>query len=111
MIYHQEACTIKYLKNNVFEKKSDQLAYCFEFVIASYNDYIKEPFFVGSKEQFDENMKDISFVISFNNKEEQVKLHYNNQCYISSDKIIEESSLLYRYYNNGGFGLKVINLE
>ena len=56
-------------------------------------------------------MKDISFVISFNNKEEQVTLHYNNQCYISSDKIIEESSLLYRYYNNGGFGLKVINLE
>ena len=106
LIYLQEACTIKYLKNNVFEKKSDQLAYCFEFVIASYNDYIKEPFFVGSKEQFDENMKDISFVISFNNKEEQVKLHYNNQCYISSDKI-EEGSLLYKYYNNGGFGLKV----
>ena len=110
LIYHQEACTVKYLKNNVFEKKSDQLAYCFEFVIASYNDYIKEPFFVGSKEQFDENMKDITFVISFNNKEEQIKLHYNNQCYISSDKI-EESSLLYKYYKNGGFGLKVEDLK
>ena len=50
------------------------------------------------------------FILSFNNKEEQVKLHYNNQCYISSDKI-EESSLLYRYYNSQGFGLKVIILE
>ena len=110
LIYHQEACTIKYLKNNVFGKKSDQLAYCFEFVIASYNDYIKEPFFSGNREQFDDNMKDLIFIISYNNKEETIKLHYANQCYISTDKI-EEDSLLYRYYNSDGFGLKVINLE
>ena len=86
------------------------MAYCFEFVIASYNDYIKEPFFSGNREQFDDNMKDLTFIISYNNKEETIKLHYANQCYISTDKI-EEDSLLYMYYNSGGFGLKVINLE
>ena len=41
----------------------------------------------ASKEQFDDNMKDITFVISFNNQEEQIKLNYDNQCYTSSDKI------------------------
>lgn len=110
LIYHQDPCRTYFVENNIFENKNEQMAYCFEFVIASYNDYIKEPFFSGNREQFDDNMKDLTFIISYNNKEETIKLHYANQCYISTDKI-EEDSLLYMYYNSGGFGLKVMNLE
>ncbi|MGN1398678.1 MAG: hypothetical protein ACI4WG_01570 [Erysipelotrichaceae bacterium] len=60
LIYHEDACRTVFVTNNTFENISEQMAYCFEFVIASYNDYIEEPFFSESRERFDENMKDLT---------------------------------------------------
>ncbi|MGN1398607.1 MAG: hypothetical protein ACI4WG_01195, partial [Erysipelotrichaceae bacterium] len=67
-------------------------------------------FLIGNFLHFYSDIYNLTFIIRFNNKEEQVKLHYSNQSYITADKI-EKNSLLDKYYETIGFGLKVINLE